>query len=80
MGMTHSSSGKRGFELYHDPKGLKIPRSEMIQILKLEEQYRFAQEVLLKRCSAFSFCWRPLKNCIPSGTSILAVKSVFIQY
>ncbi|KAL6074288.1 hypothetical protein QOT17_004319 [Balamuthia mandrillaris] len=51
--MYHSTSGKCGFDYYHyegcplNADGsyrLHIPREQLINILKLEEQYRFSEE------------------------------------
>lgn len=47
MGMTHSTSGKRGFEFHYTPTDFWIPRDVMIKILKLEDQLRFSPEVRL---------------------------------
>eukprot|EP01122_Echinamoeba_exundans_P008569 TRINITY_DN2864_c0_g1_i1.p1 TRINITY_DN2864_c0_g1~~TRINITY_DN2864_c0_g1_i1.p1 ORF type:complete len:158 (+),score=27.35 TRINITY_DN2864_c0_g1_i1:51-524(+) len=44
MGMTVSSSGKRGYKLYFGPTTTHIPRDDMMKILRTEDHYRFCQE------------------------------------
>jgi hypothetical protein len=45
MGMTVSSSGKRGYKLYFGASTTNIPREDMMKILRTEDHYRFCQEV-----------------------------------
>jgi len=48
MGMLHSSSGKRHFELYHEPTNYKIPKGVMKAILIREDQLRASAEYQAK--------------------------------
>jgi hypothetical protein len=45
MGMTHSTSGKRGFDLYKNSTSCIIDRETLIKILKREDILRFSDEV-----------------------------------
>ena len=42
--MTHSTSGKRGFNLFYKYTNYMIPRDVMMQILTKEDAYRFSEE------------------------------------
>jgi len=42
--MTHSTSSKQGFELYHRPTGYKFERDMLLQVLKKESDLRLCEE------------------------------------
>jgi len=45
MGMTHSTSGKRGFDIYSQPTSCRIDKETLIKILKREDVLRFSDEI-----------------------------------